>query len=66
MPASPRRAVSHLRSADPVLAKLIDEAGPLGNARDGRPDRDDHYGALVRAIVGQQLSVPLRAPSTGG
>jgi DNA-3-methyladenine glycosylase II len=57
VPASPRRAVSRLRSADPVLAKLIDEAGPLGNARDGRPDRDDHYGALVRAIVGQQLSV---------
>jgi DNA-3-methyladenine glycosylase II len=31
--------------------------GPLGDARDGRPDREDHYGALVRAIVGQQLSV---------
>ena len=31
--------------------------GPLGDAREGRPDRDDHYGALVRAIVGQQLSV---------
>jgi DNA-3-methyladenine glycosylase II len=57
VPASPRRAVSHLRSADPVLAKLIDEAGPLGDARDGRPHREDHYGALVRAIVGQQLSV---------
>jgi DNA-3-methyladenine glycosylase II len=31
--------------------------GPLGDARDGRPDREDNYGALVRAIVGQQLSV---------
>jgi DNA-3-methyladenine glycosylase II len=40
-----------------VLAGLIDAAGPLGDARDGRPDRDDHYGALVRAIAGQQLSV---------
>jgi DNA-3-methyladenine glycosylase II len=36
---------------------LIERAGPLGSARDGRPDRDDHYGALVRAITGQQLSV---------
>ncbi len=31
--------------------------GPLGDPRAGRPERDDHYGALVRAIVGQQLSV---------
>jgi len=49
--------VSHLRSADPVLGELIDAAGPLENPRQGRPERDDHYGALVRAIVGQQLSV---------
>jgi DNA-3-methyladenine glycosylase II len=31
--------------------------GPLADARAGRPAREDHYGALVRAIVGQQLSV---------
>ncbi len=31
--------------------------GPLGDPRAGRPDQDDHYGALLRAIVGQQLSV---------
>lgn len=31
--------------------------GKLPNSRDDRPARDDHYGALVRAIVGQQLSV---------
>ena len=30
--------------------------GALPDARDGRPDPDDHYGALVRAIVSQQLS----------
>lgn len=29
----------------------------MGDAKDGRPDRDDHYGALVRTITGQQLSV---------
>jgi DNA-3-methyladenine glycosylase II len=40
-----------------VLAQLIADAGPLPDPRAGRPDRDDHYGALVRAIVGQQLSV---------
>jgi DNA-3-methyladenine glycosylase II len=40
-----------------VLAGLIDASGPLPDAREGRPSRDDHYGALVRAIVGQQLSV---------
>jgi DNA-3-methyladenine glycosylase II len=51
------RAVASLRTADPVLAELIDAVGPLGDARAGRPDQHDHYGALLRAIVGQQLSV---------
>jgi DNA-3-methyladenine glycosylase II len=54
---SPARAIAHLRASDPVLAELIDAAGPLPDAREGRAERDDHYGALVRAIVGQQLSV---------
>lgn len=40
-----------------MLAEVIVAVGKLGNARDGRPDRTDHYGALVRAIAGQQLSV---------
>ncbi len=40
-----------------MLAEVIATVGKLGDARDGRPDREDHYGALVRAIVGQQLSV---------
>jgi len=49
-------AESHLRAADPILGALLDAVGVdgLGDARAGRPD--DHYGALVRAIVGQQLS----------
>ena len=59
MPASRKRAsraVQHLRAADPVMRALIDEIGVdgLGDPRAGRPD--DHYGALVRSIVGQQLS----------
>ncbi len=62
MPASHSRgvatpeAVEHLRAADPVMRQLIDEVGSdgLGDPRRGRPD--DRYGALVRSIVGQQLS----------
>lgn len=40
-----------------MLRALIDACGALPDPRDGRPQRDDHYGALVRSIVGQQLSV---------
>jgi DNA-3-methyladenine glycosylase II len=61
LPASPKSsgadpAVEALRAADPVLRAVIDEAGAdgLGDRRAGRPH--DHYGALVRSIVGQQLS----------
>ncbi len=55
-PASHAVAVSHLRGADPVLGALIDALGA-----DAPPPRPgiapaDHYGALLRAIVGQQLS----------
>ena len=62
LPASPDQpaaiadAVAALRAADPVLGAIIDEVGVdgLANPRPGRPQ--DHYGALVRSIVGQQLS----------
>jgi DNA-3-methyladenine glycosylase II len=58
LPASADAAVAHLRAADPVLARLLDENGPPDVRRDpSRPAPDDHYGALVRSIVGQQLSV---------
>ena len=53
----PEAAIAHLRAADPVLARLLDECGPPSMVRDAsRPGPDDHYGALLRAIVGQQLS----------
>lgn len=52
-----RKATEHLRASDPVLAGVIDRVGKLPTARQGRPELDDHYGALVRTIVGQQLSV---------
>ena len=62
MPASRKQAVvdpeadavAALREADPVLREVIDEVGPLGDFFAGRPT--DHYGTLIRAIVGQQLS----------
>jgi DNA-3-methyladenine glycosylase II len=52
-----RKATEHLSASDPVLAGVIDAVGKLPTARQGRPELDDHYGALVRTIVGQQLSV---------
>jgi DNA-3-methyladenine glycosylase II len=51
---------AHLRAADPVLAKLIDAYGPLDLVPENRRGRE-HYAALVRAIVGQQLSVKAAA-----
>jgi DNA-3-methyladenine glycosylase II len=55
--ASQRRAIEALRGADPTLGALIEAVGELPDARTGRPARDDHYGALLRSIVNQQLSV---------
>jgi DNA-3-methyladenine glycosylase II len=47
-------AVDTLREADPVLRRVIDEVGSIEDFYAGRPT--DHYGTLVRSIVGQQLS----------
>jgi DNA-3-methyladenine glycosylase II len=61
MPADPdySEAVEHLRAADPVMAGIIERVGPcmLGTRTDRGGPAHDHYGALLRAIVGQQLSV---------
>jgi DNA-3-methyladenine glycosylase II len=43
-----------LRAADPVLGRLLDEHGVPTRSRSPRPE---HLSALVRSIVGQQLSV---------
>ncbi len=49
---------AHLRRADPVLGRLIDGfGGPLRHEPDSRGRPQDLYGALVRSIAGQQLSV---------
>ena len=49
-------AVDHLIGADPVMGALVEAHGPLDEdaRRRGRPT--EAYGALLRAIVGQQLS----------
>ena len=50
-------AVEHLRAADPLMAELIERFGHPEEVRAARGRRPgDAYGALVRAIVGQQLS----------
>jgi DNA-3-methyladenine glycosylase II len=54
-----RRARSHLRDADPVLARLIDERpafDPQESFRTRLP-RMDLFGALLFQVTGQQLSV---------
>jgi DNA-3-methyladenine glycosylase II len=50
---APSAAWEHLRAADPVLAGLLDTIGAPTIVRGPRPT---HYGALVRSIVGQQVS----------
>ncbi|MGI8512883.1 MAG: DNA-3-methyladenine glycosylase family protein [Solirubrobacteraceae bacterium] len=64
----PRRfdaATRHLRGADPVLCAVIDRVNGLG-PRAGRATRpSDHYGALVRSIIGQQLSAKVARVMNG-
>jgi DNA-3-methyladenine glycosylase II len=50
-------ALARLAASDPVIAKLIDRHGsPDGVLARRGPRPGDAYGALVRSIVGQQLS----------
>jgi DNA-3-methyladenine glycosylase II len=55
-------AEQHLRKADVVMKRLVDTYGPIDHEerRRGRPK--EVYGALLRSIVGQQLST--KAAST--
>jgi DNA-3-methyladenine glycosylase II len=62
--ASPK-AVAALRDADPVMARLIDEHGELVRRDLERERPGDAYGALLRAIVGQQLSTKAAATIYG-
>jgi DNA-3-methyladenine glycosylase II len=50
-------ALDHLRAADPVIGRLVDGYGSPDEVLRRRGRRPtDPYGALLRAIVGQQLS----------
>ena len=49
--------LEHLRASDEKLARVIDDHGPLKLEERVRGRPQDAYGALLRAIVGQQLSV---------
>jgi DNA-3-methyladenine glycosylase II len=51
---SQRAAVGHLRAADPVLAGMLED---LGDDPPAWTPTGDPYGAIIRAIVSQQLSV---------
>jgi len=55
-PQALERAVEQLRAADPLLSAVIDEVGTDGLVGLPAGHPSDHYGALVRSIVGQQLS----------
>lgn len=45
-------AHQHLQHADPILGAVIERLGPL----EERPPDEDHFAALCRIVVGQQLS----------
>jgi DNA-3-methyladenine glycosylase II len=66
--AATRKAVATLRDGDPVMARLIDEHGTLVRRelkQDADEPRGDAYGALLRSIVGQQLSTKAAATIYG-
>ena len=56
------KIVAQLRAADPVMDRLIEEHGALVRRELKEERSGDAYGALLRSIVGQQLST--KAAST--
>ncbi len=54
--ASDAEAFAHLRAADPVIGALVKAHGPLDSEQRSRGRPPEAYGALLRSIVGQQLS----------
>ncbi len=55
-----RKAIDHLKRADPVLARIIESAGPY---RIGY--REPEFGSLARSIIFQQLSGKVAAVIAG-
>jgi DNA-3-methyladenine glycosylase II len=62
---SQKAAVEELRAADPIMAGLIDACGVLSSPPRTRADPEEHYGALLHAVVNQQLSVKAGAAIYG-
>ena len=63
--AATPKAVATLRDGDPVMARLIDEHHLLVKADLKEQPSRDAYGALLRSIVGQQLSTKAAATIYG-
>ena len=63
--AATPKALSTLREGDPVMARLIEEHGALVRRELKEERTGDAYGALLRSIVGQQLSTKAAATIYG-
>jgi DNA-3-methyladenine glycosylase II len=59
------KVVAALRAADPVMERLVEEHGAIVRADLKRERPGDAYGALLRSIVGQQLSTKAAATIYG-
>ena len=62
---SQKAAVEELSAADPIMAGLIEECGVLSSPPRKKADPEEHYGALLHAVVNQQLSVKAGAAIYG-
>jgi DNA-3-methyladenine glycosylase II len=58
-------AYRHLLRADPVMGAIVKAHGPLNEEERSRGRPEDSYGALLRSITGQQLSVKAAATIYG-
>jgi DNA-3-methyladenine glycosylase II len=63
--AATRKALATLRAGDPVMARLVDEHSREVRRDLKRERPGDAYGALLRSIVGQQLSTKAAATIYG-
>ncbi|MBX3730577.1 MAG: DNA-3-methyladenine glycosylase 2 family protein [Candidatus Sumerlaeia bacterium] len=52
LPRSPRRAVAHLRAADPAMERVIEAVGPFA-----LPERPADLHLLCASVIGQSLSI---------
>ncbi len=57
-PGPDSAAIHALRSADPVMARLIDRLEPIDLATWRARWLLDSFGSLARSIVGQQIATP--------